>query len=121
MITGDNNLSPNRLEEINAFNSSDNINGENIKVIIVSKAASEGLDFQNIRQVHILDPWYNMNRVEQIIGRGVRHCSHKKLPFRERNVQIFLHGTELTNKNEAADLYVYRLAELKAVQIEDRR
>ena len=36
------------------------VNGDEIKVIIVSKAASEGLDFQCIRQVHIVDPWYNI-------------------------------------------------------------
>ena len=58
-----------------------------------------------------------MNRAEQIIGRAVRTCSHKDLPFSERNVEIFLHGTLLGSEVEAADLYVYRLAELKALQI----
>ena len=59
-----------------------------------------------------------MNRIEQIIGRAVRNCSHKKLPFRERNVQLFLHGTKLSEEEkEATDLYVYRLAEQKAIQI----
>jgi hypothetical protein len=59
-----------------------------------------------------------MNRIEQIIGRGVRNFSHKDLPFEKRNVKIFLHGTILEdNKEEAADLYVYRVAEFKAVQI----
>ena len=47
-----------------------------------------------------LDPWYNMNRIEQTIGRAVRNCSHKDLPFVERNVEIFLHCTILPNKNE---------------------
>ena len=51
-------------------------------------AGSEGLDFKFIRQVHVLEPWYNMNRIEQIIGRAVRTCSHKDLPFEERNVEI---------------------------------
>ena len=58
-----------------------------------------------------------MNRLEQIIGRAVRTCSHKELPFDERNVEIFLYGTLLEDAKEAADLYVYRLAELKSVQI----
>ena len=41
------------------------------------------------------------------------------LPFNERNVEIYFHGTIITNapREEAADLYVYRLAELKALQI----
>ena len=60
-----------------------------------------------------MEPWYNMNRIEQIIGRAVRNCSHSDLPFVERNVQLFLYGTLLpaSPDMEAADLYVYRLAE----------
>ena len=79
---------------------------------------SEGLDFKNLRQVHIMEPWYNLSLVEQIIGRAVRNCSHKQLPFKERNVEIFLYGTLLNNEDdEAVDLYIYRIAEMKAVQI----
>ena len=82
-----------------------NINGKNIKVIIISKSGTEGLDFKFIRQVHIMEPWYNMNLIEQTIGRAVRNCSHKDLPFEKRNVQIYLHGSILTSKpeEEAAD------------------
>ena len=65
-------------------------------------AGAEGLDFKFIRQVHILEPWYNMNRIEQIIGRAVRTCSHKDLPFIERNVQIYLYGTILEDKEKEA-------------------
>ena len=117
MITGDKFLSPDTINDIKAATSVENKYGEKVKVILISQAGSEGIDFKFIRQVHILEPWYNMNRIEQIIGRGVRTCSHKDLPFIERNVQIFLHSTLLTSKIEAVDLYVYRLAELKAVQI----
>jgi hypothetical protein len=94
------------------------ISGEKIKVVLISQDGSEGLDFKAIRQIHILEPWYNMNRNEQIIGRGVRNFSHKDLPFEKRNVQIFLYGTILKNAlEEAADLYVYRISEIKAVKI----
>ena len=118
MITGDKTLSPNKEEELLASNNSDNIYGENVKVILLSGAGSEGLDFKYIRQIHILEPWYNINRIEQIIGRGVRTCSHKDLPFRERNVKIFMYGTLLSNKEtETVDLYIYRKAEEKAKQI----
>ena len=59
-----------------------------------------------------------MNRIEQIIGRAVRNFSHKDLPFEKRNVEIFMYGTILgDNKEEAADLYVYRVSEYKAIQI----
>jgi hypothetical protein len=145
MITGDTRLSPNNNYEVKGLTNDDNKNGHKIKVILISKAGSEGIDFKFIRQVHILEPWYNMNRIEQIIGRAVRSFSHKLLDFEKRNVQIFMHGTIFTKdskdsndsndskdskdskdsndskyiytKIEAADLYVYRIAEYKAIQI----
>ena len=58
-----------------------------------------------------------MNRIEQIIGRAVRTCSHKLLPLSKRNVQIFMHASYLHNRREATDLYVYRMAEMKSLQI----
>lgn len=118
MITGEKAFSPNNAEDIKYITSMDNSNGEKVKVVLISKAGAEGLDFKCVRQVHILDPWYNMNRIEQIIGRGVRNLSHCRLPFEDRNVEIYLHTTILENQEEeAADLYVYRLAERKALQI----
>jgi superfamily II DNA or RNA helicase len=117
MITGDPRLSPNNEFEVKGLTNEDNKDGSKVKVILISKAGSEGIDFKFIRQVHILEPWYNMNRIEQIIGRAVRNFSHKNLPFEKRNVQIFMYGTILgDNKEEAADLYVFRVAELKAIQ-----
>jgi len=119
MITGETRLSPNNDFEVKGLTGEDNKDGHKVKVVLISKAGSEGIDFKFIRQVHILEPWYNMNRIEQIIGRAVRNFSHKDLPFEKRNVEIFMYGTILGEKNleEAADLYVYRVAEYKAIQI----
>jgi hypothetical protein len=118
MITGETRLSPNNDFEVKGLTSEDNKDGHKIKVVLISKAGSEGIDLKFIRQVHILEPWYNMNRIEQIIGRAVRNFSHKDLPFEKRNVEIFMYGTILeNNEEESADLYVYRVAEYKAIQI----
>lgn len=119
LITGDYRLSPDNDFEVKALTSEDNKEGNRIKIVLISKAGSEGIDLKFIRQVHILEPWYNMNRIEQIIGRAVRNFSHKDLPFEKRNVEIFMYGTILGKENieEAADLYVYRVAEYKAIQI----
>ena len=118
MITGDTRISPNNDYEMKGITSDNNLYGEEIKVVLITQAGSEGLDFKALRQVHILDPWYNVNRIEQIIGRAVRNFSHTHLPFEQRNVEIFLHGTILENaKEEAVDLYVYRTSEIKAVKI----
>lgn len=118
MITGDKGYSPNNLEDVKALTDESNKDGKDIKVVLISKSGAEGLDFKNIRQVHILEPWYNMNLIEQIIGRAVRNCSHKQLDFKYRNVEIFLYGTLLDDTNqEAVDLYIYRIAEGKAMQM----
>tara|TARA_Y100000992_G_scaffold151262_1_gene100868 strand:- start:2319 stop:6710 length:4392 start_codon:yes stop_codon:yes gene_type:complete len=122
LITGDQHFSHNNLEDINFITKNENKDGSQVKVIIISRAASEGLDFKNIRQLHVLEPWYNLNRTEQIIGRAVRNLSHCKLPFEERNVEIYLYSMRPIQKSdnskvETVDMYVYRLAEKKSQQI----
>jgi Helicase conserved C-terminal domain/Type III restriction enzyme, res subunit len=116
MLTGSPTLSPHPEEAIRIVNSPENMSGDKIKVVLITKAASEGVDLKNIRQIHIMDPWWNLNRVEQIIGRGIRLCSHKALPFEKRNAQIFLY-TSYTGEVETVDHYMYRFAEQKAKKI----
>ena len=119
MITGDKGYSVNPAQDIKMSTNEDNVNGAKVKVILITQTGAEGLDLKFIRQIHILEPWYNMNRVEQIIGRGVRTCSHKALPFAQRNVEIYLYGSLMRDgvSEETADLYIYRMAETKAIQI----
>lgn len=116
IISGDKSLSPDTVSDIKATTNEGNYDGRFVKVVIISKSGTEGLDFKNIRQTHILEPWYNINLIEQTIGRAVRNCSHKDLDFEKRNVEIFLHGSILTKtpNQEAADIYMYRLSERKA-------
>ena len=120
IISGNVHLSPPQKNEISLCTEG-NSDGSKIKVILISKAGSEGIDFKNIRQVHILEPWYNMSRIEQIIGRAVRMCGHKELDdASKRNVQIFLYASILFGRAsiiEAVDLYIYRIAGVKAKQI----
>ena len=116
IICGDKRISPNNKEEVEALTHY-NMNGERVKVVLISQAGSEGIDLNYLRQVHILEPWYNMNRIEQIIGRARRNCSHKDLPLKERNVQVFLHATLLDNDIEAIDMYLYRNSEKKSIKI----
>lgn len=116
MLTGSPALSPHPEEAIRIVNTPENQSGDKIKVVLITKAASEGVDLKNIRQIHIMDPWWNLNRVEQIIGRGIRLCSHKGLPFEKRNAQLFLY-TSYTGEMETVDHYMYRFAEQKAKKI----
>jgi len=99
-------------------NSDSNINGDELKVILITKKASEGLSFYNVREVHILDPWYHFNRHEQIIGRGFRRCSHIKLPLELRNITVFVYcGYFEDKRNISADKHAYDIAIKKLTKI----
>jgi hypothetical protein len=99
--------------------SPENVRGEIVKVIVASPRISEGVDMRYIRQIHVLDPWLNMSRIEQVVGRGIRTCSHQMLPFEEQNCTIYLHICRYPNsKQETVDEYMYRhFVETKATRI----
>ncbi len=104
-------------DQLNIVSSKSNANGEKIKIILGTVVASEGLDFKRIRSIHILDPWFHLNRIEQTIGRGIRFCSHSDLEDKNKNVLTFLHVGTLSDDRETIDTSIYRYAEKKAIQI----
>jgi len=117
MVISGNELNSKNLEEdLKKVASDENKDGKHIKIVIGSSVASEGLDFKNIRSIHILEPWHNINKLEQVIGRGIRNCSHKNLIEKDRNVTIYLHNSMISDI-ESIDMYLYRYSEYKAKQI----
>ena len=60
----------------NVFNHIDNKEGKHIKFILGSQVMNEGISLKNVSEVHILDVYFNLGRVDQVIGRAIRHCSH---------------------------------------------
>ena len=116
LITGDKSLSPNNSKAVALATAPDNTYGEKVKVVLISQAGSQGVDLRNVRQVHLIDPWYNLGRAEQIIGRGRRRCSHAALPADKRNVSVYMYSTLLQNGEEAPDSYIYNLAAAKAIE-----
>jgi hypothetical protein len=90
--------------------SKENANGNDIRVIVASPKVSEGVDFKYVRQIHVLDPWFNMSRIEQILGRGMRTCSHDILPFEQQNCTVYLHVCRYPKSTqETIDEYIYRV------------
>jgi hypothetical protein len=75
----------------------DNKYGKDIKIMLFSPAGAEGISLNNIRQVHITEPYWHEVRIVQMIGRGVRQCSHKDLPQPERHVDIYRYKTVKDN------------------------
>ena len=112
-------LSPNNPRVVTAARDNANADGSKIKVIVGSQVAGEGLDLRAIREIHILEGWFHLSKEEQIIGRGIRYCSHQALDYKERNCTINLYvNTFPTEVNkETIDQYSYRTAMNKAVRM----
>jgi hypothetical protein len=85
-----------------------NREGAKIRVIISSPLVAEGVDFRCVRQAHILDPWWNMSRIEQIVGRSLRTCSHTLLTSEKQNCTVYLHVVRTPDGKECYDEYTYR-------------
>ena len=117
ILTGDKSLSPDNEMERLASSNENNSEGQNIKIILGNTVASEGMDFKNIREKHILDPWYHLYKIEQIIGRGIRYCSHSLQSKEHQNVTVYLHTSSIDPEIESIDTNTYRIAEEKASQI----
>jgi hypothetical protein len=85
--------------QIKAVAKSDtNLHGEICKTLIITQTGAEGLNLVNVRQVHLMEPFWNYVRLEQVKGRAVRICSHSRLPPAERNVAIFTYVTAFSQK-----------------------
>jgi superfamily II DNA or RNA helicase len=110
-----------RSNNLKEFNQSKNKEGAIIRAILVSPAGSEGISLMNVRQVHVMEPYWNEVRIEQLIGRAVRQCSHKELPMEERTVDVFRYmAVRSDNKldRNTTDQEIYDLAKNKAELIE---
>lgn len=122
LLTGDKSLSPNNEAIIQAEKAFDNVNGSKIKIVIGSQIASEGVDFRFVRETHVIDSWYHLNKTEQILGRAIRYMSHCALPKEKRNNTVYLYAcvfpdnSDLANY-ETADLFSYRTGFKKAVLV----
>lgn len=71
------------------FNSPDNKDGKLCKVLISNVV--EGISLKRVNQVHVTEPWWNISKLEQIIARGIRLCSHSDLPENRRYVDVYYH------------------------------
>ena len=87
----------------NIFNKSDNKYGKYCKIFMISPAGVEGINLSNVRQVHILEPYWNEVRIEQVIGRALRFCHHKDLPLEERKVDVFRYKMIRINRKITTD------------------
>jgi hypothetical protein len=74
-----------------------NLYGAAIKLLMITAAGAEGINLRNTRYVHIVEPYWHMVRLEQVIGRARRLKSHMDLPEELRTVEAFVYMSVFTD------------------------
>lgn len=77
-------------------NEKKNYMGEVIKLMMITSSGAEGINLRNTRFVHITEPYWNKSRLDQVIGRARRICSHQDLPEELRTVKVFIYISTLS-------------------------
>jgi hypothetical protein len=77
--------------------STNNFMGQIIKVLMITASGAEGISLRNVRYVHIMEPYWHPVRIEQVIGRARRICSHNDLKDEKlRTVHVMLYVMSFT-------------------------
>ena len=77
--------------------------GEVIKILMITSSGAEGISLQNVRYVHIMEPYWHPVRIQQVIGRARRICSHSNLPKELQTVDVFLYLMKFTEEQLKSD------------------
>ena len=118
---------PNELVSVIKEISSNNNYGEIIRVFMITASGAEGISLKNVKHVHLLEPYWHPVRLEQVIGRARRICSHNALPEKDRSVKVFLYLMTFTEEilkdasielkikdnNLTSDEYLYNVSNSK--------
>jgi len=83
--------------------SNNNFYGEIIKVLMITASGAEGISLRNVRFVHLVESYWHPVRLDQVIGRARRICSHNDLPIDLQNIQVFLYLMTFTKEQISGD------------------
>ena len=116
IYNGDWNYIPNNIATQLRAKSSNNNLGEVIQVLMITSAGSEGINLRNTRYVHIMEPYWHPVRLEQVVGRARRICSHQGLPKKLQTVEVFIYIMTFTQEQLDSEFAV----ELKLKDVSKR-
>lgn len=111
------------------YNSSDNDDASKIQIVIGSPSICVGVSLLRTRYAYILEPFWSKQKMDQVIGRVCRLCSHKNLKASERTVTVYVYAAVVNNKvkesqlptitaNESVDLYMIHTSNEKFAETE---
>ena len=103
-------------KDLDNFNLNNNINGENIRIIIGSKAIKESYNLKEVQNLIVLHQPDNISTLIQIFGRAIRKNSHLNLPIENRKVNIYILASTIPDyiqKKSKRYIYSYELMKYK--------
>ena len=74
----------------------DSLGKRKLCILMISSSGAEGITLNNVRNVYIMEPYWNPARIDQVIGRAIRLYSHESLPPEERTVKVQLYLSVFT-------------------------
>jgi len=83
--------------------------GKMVKLFCITASGAEGISLKNVRAVLITEPYWNNIRIDQVIGRAIRSCSHETLPLKDRNVVVYRYIMKFTKKQLEKDYSIQTL------------
>ena len=116
------NTLPDRIKEDNNYQ----LYGKLVKIMMITQSGAEGISLKNVRRVLIMEYFWNSVRINQVIGRAVRTCSHELLPKEDRNVEVYCYFMKLKkeqldknftiknlDKGKTTDEHIFKIASSK--------
>ena len=103
-------------------NTIENKEGKYIKLVLGSKVMNEGISMKNVGEVHIIDVYFNLGKVDQVVGRAIRWCSHYDLMGKDNvypYVNVYKYAVALDKSGDilSTEEELYQKAEQKYVLI----
>lgn len=79
-------------------NRRDNVDGGYVRFMLSTSDFLEGVDFYDVKYLHIVDPYISEEEREQLMGRVFRMCGQNGLPFEDGwKVNVIDYNTEYLN------------------------
>ena len=101
---------------IKEFNKKNNQDGNQCRIILGSKASSEGYTFRNLKNEIILTPHWNYAVIDQALARGVRVNSHDD-PNGEVKISRLVAVPNGKSGMDIIDVKLYSVSEQKDIKI----
>jgi hypothetical protein len=96
-----------------------NFYGEIIKILMITASGAEGINLKNVRYVHITEPYWHPVRIDQVVGRARRICSHHDLPKELQTVEVFLYLMTFSKAQLESELSLELRAKDKSKLVKD--